>query len=149
MSEKSAVKTLRKHTLSECPGSHWQRLEDSISLGVPDINVAVVLDTSWRKNRGDLWIEAKELDVLPKRNTTPVRVGLRLEQKLWLEEGKKAGRRVVVAVRTPELWLFFDDYFQLLYDGLPWSMLLIQARMTCPVKDLRKRIRDIYQELLP
>lgn len=132
------MKTLRKHWLGMPMRTHWQRLEDSISLGLPDVS-------AFAARRGDCWIEGKELDKLPKRNTTPVKVGLRLEQQLWLTEAQEAGRRVIVAVRTPELWLFFNRGFGLLYSGEPWSMLLEQAALAVPIRDLGRRMPDLLE----
>jgi hypothetical protein len=121
-SEKAAVKTLRKHMLARWPGAHWQRLEDALSVGVPDITVMI-------PGLGELWIEAKEVDALPKRPATPIRCGLKKEQKIWLEAAQKAGREVCVMVRGPWGWAWFDNRFSDLEKGLPWSQFRAAACM--------------------
>lgn len=137
-SEAGALRTLRKNTLTMYPGAQWQRLEDSLAVGLADVTVAIPkfpplaslsFDDAHPKQipikryvQGELWIEAKEVDALPKRASTPLRVGLRREQVIWLRAAQAAGRKVCVMVRGPWGWAWFTDHFEELCDGIPWSI---------------------------
>ena len=90
MSEASAWATLRGHLKG--PGVHIQRIEDSMSAGIPDCYVM-------HKGKG-VWIEGKFLKALPKLPPTPLRIGLRPEQATWLENEHAAGGRAGVWIRV-------------------------------------------------
>ncbi len=112
MSEVSMRQTMGKHIKALGSAAKWQRIEDSLSVGVPDIFCCV---------RGvNCWIEAKYVDPddLPKRSSTPVRIGLRPEQALWLRDYKLAGGHAYVVCKIGREWFCFDDYFEQLVTGL-------------------------------
>lgn len=66
-------------------GSRWhaQRHEDRLSAGVPDVSFAL--------DGVDGWLELKVLSRWPTRPETPVRLGLRADQALWLRDRAKVG----------------------------------------------------------
>lgn len=111
MSEKSSVMTVRKHMTQA--GAHFQRIEDAYQPGVPDVNMCL-------PGHGDAWIEFKQMDEedLPKRATTPVKIGLKPEQALWLRTRKNAGGRAVVCAKVHRTWYVFRDYFEELLKGV-------------------------------
>lgn len=120
MSETSARHTLKKIILKECPGTHWQRVEDKTAEGFPDINICIPYDSLNLPIHGEYWIEAKFVEALPVRQTTPLRVGLRRLQCLWLRSRKAAGGKVRVILRVGlKEWWVWDDHFELLRDGAP------------------------------
>lgn len=112
MSEVSMRKTVKRHVDVLGDVAHWQRFEDGSSLGIPDINICI---------KGvEAWIEAKYVpeEDLPKRERTPVRIGLRPEQALWLRNRKLAGGHAYVLAKIVNEWLVWDDYFEQLRDGM-------------------------------
>lgn len=123
MAESSAWSTLRKNL----DGSK-QRFEDKLAAGIPD--------TNWKSAEldCDVWLEGKHLKDWPVRPTTPVRVGLRKEQALWLKLRKRVGGKCFVWVRVPRRtsgaggragqpsgWYLFDGGFDKLRDGMPFD----------------------------
>lgn len=83
MSENNFVINLRNkfRTMYGADGD-WQRLEDKLSVGIPDIN-AVANGQEW-------WLEAKYMDAMPPRR---MNAGLKPAQKIWLQRSAKVGRR--------------------------------------------------------
>lgn len=65
----------------------WQRFEDKLSVGIPDVN-AIANGVEW-------WLELKQMDAMPPRR---IDIGLRPEQKVWLQRSARVGRRVAVLV---------------------------------------------------
>lgn len=119
MSEQSATQTIRSHLARA--GAHIQRIEDKLTPGVPDMNFKI-------PDLPECWLEGKFLRSLPKRDATPVRVGLKTEQALWLEERKLRGGKVFVWVRILDTgWWLFDDRFRELQDGIPTSQFVAEA----------------------
>lgn len=113
MSESSAWGTLRKHLKKEMPGIDIQRLEDKLAAGIPDTNIC------WRTM--ECWLEGKKVKDFPARDTTLVKVGLKLEQYRWLCARKDAGGCCYVWVRAPSGWWLFsekEDFLRLL-EGIP------------------------------
>lgn len=127
MSEKSAVHTVHNH-ISRLPGVvHWQRFEDALQSGIPDSNIA------WSGWPQDFWVEYKHLDPakLPKRSNTPVRIGLKPEQAVWLTMRQLVPHAECrVCLRLERSWLVFDRGWSELRDGLPWAALVILAATT-------------------
>jgi len=100
-SEKALVQWLKQKLKKR--GLQWQRIEDGCSLGIPDINFCY--------EGMDTWIEAKCLQEWPKREKTGVRVTLRPEQVLWLEDRVNAGGRAFVCVQVArDVMLFPGDF---------------------------------------
>lgn len=113
MSEQSARDTFNKYFKEAYPEGHRQRFEDRFHAGIPDTNVCLPGGDEW-------WIEAKHIKSLPKWARTPVRVEIRREQVLWLNNRKRAGGQVLVLVRIGlEEWVVFDDHFDELEEGIP------------------------------
>lgn len=135
MSEVSMRHTMKAHFAMK--GAHWQRIEDTLSVGVPDINVC------WEGI--EFWIEAKfmEVDSLPKRESTPVRIGLSAEQCLWLRDRKIAGGRVLVVFKCGRDWFVFDNGFEILRDGTPMRGLIQMARARFTGKFLVEEVLQI------
>lgn len=82
-------------------GAHCVRIEDALGPGVPDLNI------SWRspgnidKDFGnDAWVEFKHVKekAVPKRLTTPLKIGLTKEQQLWLDARSLVGGRCGVII---------------------------------------------------
>lgn len=108
-SEDSAWATLRAHFAERL--CHIQRFEDKLSFGIPDSNICY--------EGHDFWFEGKFLREYPKRGNTRVQVGLREDQRNWLNARKRAGGTCVVWVREPRGWRFVTDDFDALHDGIP------------------------------
>jgi hypothetical protein len=127
MSEQSARHTFKKHV--DRLGAHWQRFEDSLSVGIPDINICY-------KGK-EVWIEAKQFDEskLPKRERTPVRIGLSAEQCLWLTQRRMAGGHVAVLLKLGRTWYLFRRNFEALRDGMILEDLKIHAAWSSEVMD--------------
>lgn len=83
------------------PNVHWQRIESTTGVGIPDINGCY--------NGCDFWIEIKYLDAFPKRPATPVRINhFTAEQKLWLKRRGEVGGRVLLFVQVGREYFLFD-----------------------------------------
>jgi hypothetical protein len=141
-------------------GATCQRIEDSLRAGIPDINVlwapggynvedlgASPTPTHYRTNEG--WIEFKFVSKLPKRELTPVRIGLRKEQKVWLILRAKAGGRacVITKVEPTRLWLVHTGHYQALYEGMPIGELCDSAAM-CWTGDFKSRAHEVLKLIL-
>lgn len=112
MSEAASRETFQKHVKKAFANVHFQRFEDRFHSGIPDINFCVD-GVEW-------WVEAKHLDALPVRASTPVRIDLRMDQVLWLKHRKKAGGLSLVLVRVGrEQWVAFTEHFDRLEEGIP------------------------------
>lgn len=119
MSERAFVRRIVRELRRR--GWFVQRFEDAVSRGIPDIYAA--------RDGRSVWIEAKYLHSWPKRDTTPVRIGLRPEQVVWIEDAVAAGVDVRIAVRVGrqnELW-FRGALVRWLAAGQPRAALLRAA----------------------
>lgn len=67
-----------------------------------------VADAYYSGNGGDLWIEYKYLKALPAKDTTQIRFGLSAQQKLWLSNRYKEGRKVALIVGSPDGTVLLD-----------------------------------------
>lgn len=67
-----------------------------------------VADAYYSGNGGDLWVEYKYIKALPAKDTTLVRIGLSAQQKLWLSNRFKEGRKVVVVIGSPDGTVILD-----------------------------------------
>lgn len=137
-SEKAAAATLRKKFRESFPGCHWQRLEDSITAGIPDVTVS--LGQAW----GEWWIELKEFG-LPVRPQTPVKIGLKPHQALWLSDAQRAGRKVCVCARGPGAWCWFIDHFDEIQKGAPWPLLMEWAVVVQHQLNVRDAINAMHR----
>lgn len=102
---------------------HSQRFEDKAQLGLPDVNIHV-------PGHGDLWAEMKFVRKLPARANTPVQVGLRKGQCVWLTKAIQAGRvaGVLAKVAGKFYWWTAVEDLPLLRDGENWAVLQQRAR---------------------
>lgn len=118
------------------PTVHWQRIETSTGLGVPDMNGCVI--------GKEFWIEFKKADGWV--------VGLRPEQVAWHMHRSRVGGRTFIALRRApkrydELWLIpghlavkvkredlrdFDQSNLIIGSGGPkiWNWELVFKRLT-------------------
>ncbi len=69
------------------------RLENKVSLGLPDVNVHV-------PGVGDVWMELKFVREVDDQ----VNLGLRKEQYNWMVSAHKAGRRVLLIAKAGGIW---------------------------------------------
>lgn len=124
MSEQSMRHTFKKYVDVLKPNAHWQRFEDSLQSGIPDINVCYYGE--------EYWLEAKlmEVEKLPKKSTTPIRIGLSAEQACWLEERAAAGGRTAVLLKLGRVWYLFSCGFTQLKEGLVMTELVKLANIT-------------------
>lgn len=67
------------------PGAHWDRIENAIGIGMPDVNVAF--------NRFEYWIELKRI-YGSEPGTMPVRVA----QRQWIKHRYEAGMENVLII---------------------------------------------------
>jgi hypothetical protein len=97
---------------------HYQRFEDKITPGIPDVNVYV-------PGVGELWVEMKYVKAYPKQMTSRVHVGLRAEQLIWLEAAARAGRRACVLARVDSRWVLWENpkSWAALHSSHPWLLL--------------------------
>lgn len=81
-------------------GLHPISVENSAYPGTPDINYLYG------------WIELKQVDAWPVRDTTPLRVDhMRPEQRIWLRARWRAGGAAYVLLRVASDWLLLaGDY---------------------------------------
>jgi len=101
MSEKAFVRRLVARLRKA--GFFVQRIEDAVSAGIPDIYAV--------RDGRSVWIEAKYLPRLPVRQTTPVRLGLREAQVIWIEDAVAHGAEVYIAamIGRREMWFSGRD----------------------------------------
>lgn len=120
MSEHAIMGTLREHVLRQWPSTHWQRLEDKLSVGIPDVSAVI-------PGLGEWWVEGKHVRDWPVLPGTPVRLGLSTEQRLWLLRRQALGSRVIVFAKVHKMWLAFNDHFERIHEGMPSSNLIDAA----------------------
>jgi hypothetical protein len=94
-------------------------------------------------------MEFKFVRELPKRELTPVRIGLRPEQKTWLILRAMAGGRVCVITKIDPktMWLVHTGHYKALYEGIPLQELCDCATM-CWTGDFKSRARDVLKLVL-
>ena len=100
-------------------GSRWhaQRHEDKYSSGIPDVSYAI--------DGADGWLELKYLPAWPKRQETPVKIGLSEIQRHWLTcRGRAGAGRCFVLAKIGR-----GDVLLFRWDALP---LLGDLRAGCP-----------------
>ena len=139
MSESASWQTIRKHLASH--GAHIQRLEDQLSVGVPDATACL---------RRDFWLEGKFVKSLPARDDTPIRFGARAQtvhQRNWLDARTRAGGICFVWVRVAdERWYYFTDDFAFLVDGIPKKEFLAHPNAFKYASDMVERIINVVKE---
>ena len=108
-------------------GWHYQRFEDKLSPGIPDLNICIPAMCRICGSQ-EWWLELKWLASLPEKlGSTPVVVGLRKEQRLWLRAAARAGRNCAVVCRVAGMWWVWpvksEADADTLYEGKRWSVL--------------------------
>jgi hypothetical protein len=110
MSEANSRRTLISRITKQWPEAHVARIEDKFAPGIPDVNLMI-------PRLGEWWVECKD-QTWPKRELTPMKVDFRPAQPIWLTQRRRAGGKVMVAVRLEKEWFFFNDHFYQLRDGV-------------------------------
>lgn len=92
------------------------RIENITEVGTPDVNYCV---------KGcEGWIELKHVAAVPLRETTPVKIGLTVEQRNWIIEREvQGGRTFILAQIERELFLFGGGSVYSLWAGAPFKTL--------------------------
>lgn len=101
MSEKAMWSTMRK---AMALGKHWReatRHEEKLAKGIADVSF---VGNDYRHG----WMELKQLDAWPKRESTIVRVEhFTKEQKFWLQRKGKAGGNTWLFMKVERDYLLF------------------------------------------
>lgn len=114
MSEQSARITFRTNLKKQLPSVHVQRFEDKYHAGIPDLNLCY--------EGCEIWVEAKYIPSLPATADQIIKVGLRIEQTLWLNNRKRVKGNCLVLVRVGyDHWFAFNNQFKLLQNGVSVS----------------------------
>ena len=118
-------------------GAHYQRFEDKLAEGIPDVNVKLPGVEVER------WVELKHISGWPKRENTLVTPGdLRPAQVVWLTVGQRVGRDVRIVLRVGlERWLVFTGEFQRLANGVTKAEMLEMAAVDMKVLDVLEALR--------
>jgi len=100
MNEEGVWQTLKKGLTNKCL---MTRIESCTGNGIPDVCVHMI--------KRHIWIELKHIPGWPSRESTPVKLPLRVEQRQWLNnKGSLSGG----------CWVFIriaDDFFL-----MPWDV---------------------------
>lgn len=102
----------------------YQRIEaPSSGGGIPDAIFAIQDDDGSYLNGV---IEFKEVDELPKKDDTPVKVKFKPGQTTWLTEWARVGGTSILCVKLKSegVWLMFDAHFKEIEAGLKLEDLL-------------------------
>jgi hypothetical protein len=110
---------------------HYQRIEDKLTPGIPDLNIHV-------PGVGDVWMELKHVDALPRYENGNIDIGLRPEQFIWLRDAKKSGRNVLLTARVGRDWYCWRDVgaWELAKHPNPWNILRKTAHRFLDVNSL-------------
>lgn len=103
-SERQTWRNLKKR-LDETPGIHYQRFEDALSNGIPDLMVCHAGKTTF--------IELKHADTFPARAETPVRLDYRADQFAWAKRHAAAGGRVILLAQVSSHYYIFDEIYSM------------------------------------
>lgn len=74
---------------SRHPTAHWQRVENTVGTGIPDVNAC--------KDGVEIWVELKEG---VKLMSGVVRLRIRKDQNAWLSRRHRAGGLVYLGIRV-------------------------------------------------
>jgi len=119
----------------------FQRFEDSLSEGIPDLCLFI--------NGKTVWIELK-CKKLPKRPTTIVKVGLRPLQRIWARQRRKDKVDVftlslcIDQFGNEEILLHHNDIVDEIYEGMVYEELR-KCGLTCTSEQI---IIDNLKEIL-
>jgi len=127
------VSSLRDH------GAEVQRIEDSLSVGIPDINVCA--------GGVETWIEVKYKKAFPVRANTPIKMGLRPAQLVWAHRRNKQGGRSWILSRIEDVIFLHKGMEQEIFDGMPAELFKSSSTFGVPVRHARTQlIQELYNE---
>jgi len=121
-----------REAISKRKGWWAQRLENSLSAGLPDVNLFIPGQADW-------WIELKHAEAkISKGLQTTVNLGLRREQCAWLTHAIKLHRNVALLVRIGDGWYLWQSAtaFKLAMSKTKWVDLLCGSRYFRKVEDV-------------
>jgi len=112
----------------------FQRFEDMLSEGIPDLCVFV--------NGETVWIELK-YKKLPVRKSTKIKVGLRPAQRVWLHKANNSNIKsyIMTMLDNGVVMLHSSCYASILYDGLDMEKLNEVACVASSINDCIKYIK--------
>lgn len=104
-----------------------QRLEDSTTPGIPDVNLFMPKQQDYGQQ--DWWLELKHVVVNNLTIDSQVALGLRKEQYLWLIKAWQYFRNVALVVRVNDSWYVWTEPTAWAYakGKFPWARLIILA----------------------
>lgn len=103
--------------------------EDKFQLGIADTSFVFMAKTlsfpgHYYGKRISGWIELKHINEWPKRKTTLIRLGIRLEQRIWLKRRWKHGEDCMILARIGnDIYLFSGEDTEELYHPIEVSRL--------------------------
>lgn len=98
-SENNTWINIRKGLITIKPRPHFQRFEDKLTGGIPDVMYCYLGLNGW--------IELKQADEFPKRANTPVRLKFRNDQYNWIHLHQKAGGRACLLAQIGREYFMF------------------------------------------
>lgn len=104
-SEKQTWRNLKKG-LDYIKGIQYQRFEDALSCGIPDLMVCAYGRTTF--------VELKQRDGFPKRGSTPIRLDYRRNQFTWGRNHAEAGGRYLLIAQVGHRYYVFQNVVDLL-----------------------------------
>lgn len=110
---------LRNELIKLGSAVHYQRFEDKLTPGIPDLNIKF-------RNGLEAWVELKY--VVAPAPSNIVNIGLRREQYIWMREGKLAGRLCYLLARIGSIWYLWSDEFS-------WNL----AKHPCLYREVAQR----------
>lgn len=114
---------------------HYQRLEDKLALGVPDLNIHI-------PNGPDVWLELKYANCPKDPTLGSIEIGLRREQYIWLRNARRAGRICYLLARAGSSWHLWgqQEDWEAAKHPCPWFAIKRNSRMYLSPADLLKAI---------
>lgn len=101
---------------------HCQKHEDKFSSGIPDLSFAS--PATGREG----WIEFKQLDKQPARNSTKIKLGLTNHQKNWIAQRGRITNRVWVIVQIADAYFLFGWREQIFLNKLTYNEMCDMAQ---------------------
>ena len=132
MSEEAFRRRVRD-ALHQPPSSLCKRLHDAVVAGVPDCFYAFAGRVTFLELKWAAW---------PKRERTPITVGLTVEQRRYLEELRGAGvaAYVLLGVGRREWWLLDPS-------DVPANLRVPQAWLRCDERQKGTDLRTLWRVL--
>lgn len=96
--------------------------EDKYSNGYPDLDYVIPDERISRVRKG--WVEFKYLPEWPKRESTPIRLGIRPDQRVWIKTRLPFKDTIFICVRIEnDIYLFEAKFIDELYEPISRSRL--------------------------